>query len=190
MISPALHHVTLQTDQLDAMSAWYAKVVGARVMFRNPGAVWMTNDAANHRIAFLALPGVRADAQKSRHSGLHHFAFEYAGFADLMASYERLAGEGLQPVFCLDHGMTVSLYFQDPDGNFVELQCDCFGDWAQSSEWMTTSPDFAADPIGTFFDPAKVLDAHRRGAEFQALHKAMRGGEFLPHPLPKLGPPD
>src|SRR5258708_32387863 len=25
---------------------------------------------------------------------------------------------------------------KDPEGNFVELQCDSFGDWKQSSEWM------------------------------------------------------
>jgi catechol-2,3-dioxygenase len=33
------------------------------------------------------------------------------------------------PQACLDHGMTLSFYYVDPDGNAVELQCDVFGDW-------------------------------------------------------------
>jgi len=35
--------------------------------------------------------------------------------------------------FALDHGMTISLYYLDPDGNLLELQVDSFGDWAASS---------------------------------------------------------
>jgi hypothetical protein len=30
----------------------------------------------------------------------------------------------------------------------VELQVDNFGDWSKSKEWMKTSPEFAANPIG------------------------------------------
>ena len=78
-----------------------------------------------------------------------------------MSSYERLRAEGIVPKFCLDHGLTTSIYYQDPDGNFVELQCDGFGDWRASGEWMRTSPDFAANPIGVFFDPEKVLAFHK-----------------------------
>ena len=124
--------------------------------FRNQHAAWMTNDEANHRVAFLAVPGLSDDAQKVNHNGLHHLAFEYASFDDLMSSYKRLADEEVSPAFCLDHGMTVSIYYRDPEANYVELQCDCFGDWKLSCEWMEVSEDFAASPIGVFFDPAKV----------------------------------
>ena len=37
----------------------------------------MTNDEANHRIGFLAVPGLGNDAEKVRHNGMHHCAFEY-----------------------------------------------------------------------------------------------------------------
>ncbi len=90
---------------------------------------WTTNDAANHRIAFLAVPGLSDDADKVRHNGMHHCAFEYDSFADLMASFDRLRQASVEPAFCLDHGMTISLYYKDPEGNFVELQSDSFSDW-------------------------------------------------------------
>jgi catechol 2,3-dioxygenase len=189
VIKPALHHVTIKTSRLNEMIAWYAVVVGAQVQFKDKFAAWVTNDAANHRIGFLAVPGLEDDAQKIRHNGMHHSAFEYASFADLMSSFDRLRKEGIEPAFCLDHGLTISLYYKDPDGNFVELQSDNFSDWKLSSEWMRTSPDFAQNPIGTFFDPARVYDEFKSGADFKTLQKAIRGGAYLPHPIPEIGLP-
>ncbi|MFZ2104496.1 MAG: VOC family protein [Roseiarcus sp.] len=190
VIKPALHHATMRTSHLDEMVAWYGRVIGARVTFRNEHAAWTTNDEANHRVAFLAVPGLSDDAQKVSHNGLHHLAFEYGSFDDLMSSYKRLADEAITPSFCLDHGMTVSLYYRDPEANYVELQCDCFDDWKHSREWMENSADFAANPIGVFFDPAEVFEAHRSGADFDTLHRAMRGGEHLPERIPNIGLPE
>jgi catechol 2,3-dioxygenase len=189
MIKPKLHHVTIKTSRLDEMIVWYALVVGAEVQFRDQGAAWMTNDAANHRIAFLAVPGLSDDAQKANHNGMHHCAFEYDSFADLMASFDRLRKAGLEPAFCLDHGLTISLYYKDPEGNFVELQSDNFSDWRLSGEFIRTSTDFAANPIGTFFDPARVYEQFRAGAEFETLQRSIRAGAYVPDTIPGLGLP-
>jgi catechol 2,3-dioxygenase-like lactoylglutathione lyase family enzyme len=105
MIKPKLHHVTLKTSRLDEMIAWYGAVIGAKVQFRDRTAAWTTNDEANHRIAFLAVPGLSDDKQKPSHNGMHHCAFEYGSFEDLMMSFERLRKEGIEPAFCLDHGI-------------------------------------------------------------------------------------
>ena len=188
-IKPTLHHVTMKTSHLDEMIAWYALVIGAQVQFRDQAAAWMTNDEANHRIGFLAVPGLSDDAEKVRHNGMHHCAFEYGSFADLMSSFDRLRAAGVLPAFCLDHGSTISLYYKDPEGNFVELQSDNFSDWKLSSEWMRTSADFAANPIGTFFDPARVYERFQSGADFKALQKTIRDGAYLPDPIPNLGLP-
>jgi catechol-2,3-dioxygenase len=188
-IKPTLHHVTMKTSRLDEMIAWYTILVGAEVQFRDGGAAWMTNDEANHRIAFLAAPGLSDDAAKTRHSGMHHCAFEYASFDDLMASFDRLRSAGMMPAFCLDHGMTISLYYQDPDGNFVELQSDSFSDWILSSEWMRTSSDFAANPIGVFFDPARVYERFQSGVDFKTLQGAIRAGDYMPDAIPNIGLP-
>ena len=188
-IKPTLHHVTMKTSHLDEMIAWYALVIGAQVQFRDQAAAWMTNDEANHRIGFLAVPGLSDDAEKVRHNGMHHCAFEYGSFADLMSSFDRLRAAGVLPAFCLDHGLTISLYYKDPEGNFVELQSDNFSDWKLSSEWMRTSADFAANPIGTFFDPARVYEKFQSGADFKTLQKTIRDGAYLPDPIPNLGLP-
>jgi catechol 2,3-dioxygenase len=189
MIKPKLHHVTIKTSRLDEMIAWYSLVLGVQVQFRDRVAAWTTNDEANHRIAFLAVPGLSDDAEKVDHNGMHHCTFEYVSFGDLMASFDRLRKSGVEPAFCLDHGFTISLYYKDPERNFGELQSDNFSDWKHSTEFIRTSPDFAANPIGTFFDPVRVYNEMKSGADFKTLQKSIRAGAYLPDPIPVIGLP-
>jgi catechol 2,3-dioxygenase len=186
---PTLHHVTLKTSRLNEMVQWYALVIGSEVQFRNPELAWTTNDEANHRIAFLAVPGLADDADKVCHNGMHHCAFEFDRFEDLMSHFDGLRKAGIEPAFCLDHGLTISLYYKDPEGNFVELQSDVFSNWKLSTEYMRTSPEFAENPIGVFFDPARVYDAFKSGAEFRPLERSIRAGNFVPNSIPSVGLP-
>lgn len=180
VIHPKFHHFNLKTTRLQEMIDWYSTLVGAQVLFQDAVGAWLSNDEANHRIALLAFPGFVDDPDKETRTGLHHSAFEYDSFADLNASYLRLREAGVEPALCLDHGMTFSYYYQDPDGNHVELQVDNFGDWAKSGEWMRTSPEFHANPIGVFVDPAQVADAAAAGASFDDIHARAMAGDFAP----------
>jgi catechol 2,3-dioxygenase len=184
VIHPKFHHFNLKTTRLDEMIDFYAVLVGAEVVFRDDVGAWLSNDKANHRIALLAFPGFVDDPEKETRTGLHHTAFEYGGFEDLNASYLRLKEEGIEPSFCIDHGMTFSYYYTDPDGNHVELQVDNFGDWAKSTAWMRTSEDFAANPIGQFVDPAKVAADHAAGVEFEEIHANAMAGGYAPEQAP------
>ena len=177
---PRLHHVNLKTCRLDDMIEWYGTVVGSSVQHRFPGGAWLTNDDASHRIALLTSPKISDDPEKLGHSGLHHTAFEFESFDDLMKTYVRLSEVGIEPHACLDHGMTTSMYFVDPDGNSVELQADNFGDWSQSSAYMRESPAFKRDPIGTPFDPRNVLDQWAAGVPLDELRRRVFAGEFKP----------
>lgn len=190
VIKPSLHHVTFKTSRLDEMIAWYGTVVGVKPNFKDDRNCWTTNDEANHRLAFLYTPALEQDPEKRKHTGMHHSAFEYTSFDDLMSTYKRLAGENIYPAFCLDHGLTMSMYYKDPEGNFVELQSDNFGDWKLSTEFIRTSKDFQSNPIGTFFDPEKVYGAHKSGTEFKALQNSIRAGDYLPSPIPDIGMAD
>lgn len=181
---PTLHHINLKTGRLQEMVDWYATVVGMKPNYQFPGGAWLTNDAANHRLALLTSPQLSDDPDKLQHTGMHHSAFEYPTIENLLDTYARLKALGIVPHACLDHGMTTSFYYADPDNNSVELQVDNFGNWEQSNEWMCTSPQFAANPIGMPVDPDQMLAAHQTGASFAALHERAYRGEFKPsHPL-------
>jgi catechol 2,3-dioxygenase len=184
LIRPKLHHVNFKTNQLQTMIDWYATLLGTEVLFQHELGAWISNDEANHRIALTAFPNLVDDPDKDTRTGLHHTAFEYGSFEDLNASYMRLEEAGIEPAFCLDHGMTLSYYYRDPDGNHVELQVDNFGDWMKSSAYMRESPEFAADPIGNFVDPARVAEAAAAGASFDEIHARAMAGELAPDTAP------
>jgi catechol 2,3-dioxygenase len=180
ILRPALHHVNLKTTRLQQMIDWYGLVVGIEVTHQFEGGAWLTNDAANHRLALLSAPGLADDPEKLRHAGLHHTAYEYPSMNDLLDTYVRLKEHGIVPHACLDHGMTMSFYYVDPDGNSVELQCDEFGDWSMSKAFMKSAPEFASDPIGIQVDPDRVVAARSGGATPQELHRRAYAGEFAP----------
>ena len=69
MIKPTLHHVNLKTTRLQEMIDWYGRVAGFEVTHRAPVGAWLTNDAANHRLALLAMPGLEDDPAKNSRTG-------------------------------------------------------------------------------------------------------------------------
>jgi catechol 2,3-dioxygenase len=176
---PALHHVNLKTPRLAAMIQWYSLVVGMRTIYAFEGGAWLSNDAANHRLALLSTPLVIDDPDKLLHAGIHHTAFEYATLDELLGTYVRLKDARVLPHSVLDHGMTLSFYYADPDDNSVELQVDHFGDWARSTEFMH-GEQFAQDPIGTYVDPDQLVAAWRAGIDPGELHRRAYDGEFTP----------
>jgi catechol-2,3-dioxygenase len=176
---PALHHVNLKTARLQEMIEWYGLVVGMRPTYVFAGGAWLSNDAANHRLALISTPLVRDDPDKLVHAGIHHTAFEYATFDDLLDTYVRLRDSAVVPHSVLDHGMTLSFYYLDPDGNSVELQVDLFGDWASSTEFMH-GEQFARDPIGTYVEPEQLVAAWRGGMEPEELHRRAYAGHYAP----------
>jgi catechol 2,3-dioxygenase len=180
VVRPTLHHFNLKTTRLQELIDWYKAVVGAEVTFQDASGAWLSNDAANHRIALLCFAGFVDDPDRETRTGMHHSAFEYDSFSDLNASYLRLCDAGIEPDICIDHGMTLSYYYKDPDGNRVELQVDSFGDWGASKEWMRTSPDFRANPIGVFVDPARIAAAAASGESFADIHRRAVGGDLCP----------
>jgi catechol 2,3-dioxygenase len=190
-IRPTLHHIGLTTANFQAMKDWYGKVLGMTSNHETAApdgatslppmrAAWLTNDGANHRIAIMALPGLIADPERVRHQRLQHVAFELATIDDLLNTYARLKSLGIEPVLTADHGATTAFYYEDPDRNSVELTVDNFGDWVKSSEFMRTSTQFAANPMGAYVDPDKMIVARAAGMSIVELHRRAYAGEFLP----------
>jgi len=190
LIRPTFHHTTFATIKLDEMVEFYEKVAGLEPVFYSEHAAWLTNDEANHRIALLALPGLKAPEDKGHTVGLHHTAFEYANFDQWLDNYLRLKDEGIVPFLNLDHGMTVSMYYLDPEGNGVEIQVDAFGDWAKGREWMWASDEFGNNPIGVYFDPEKLVEARKAGLTFQEIHERCRNAQYEPAVKPEVFLPE
>ena len=117
-------HAVLRTNKFKEMVQWYKTVLEAEVVFENQMLAFMTYDDEHHRLAIAGFPGVVDRAPHS--AGLDHLAYTYASLGDLVATYERLKAVGITPLVPINHGLTLSMYYRDPDGNKVELQIDNF----------------------------------------------------------------
>lgn len=180
ILAPTLHHVNLKTLRLQAIIDWYGLVVGTTPNFQFDRGAFISNDEANHRIALLSHPDLVDDDNKVNRTGMHHLAFEYDHLDGLLGTYLRLKREEILPHICLDHGLTTSFYYEDPDGNSVELQADNYGDWARSTEFIRTDPKFASNPIGSLVDPDKLAELREQGVEPREIHERAWAGEFPP----------
>jgi hypothetical protein len=63
--------------------------------------------------------------------------------------------------------MTLSLYYQDPDGNRLEFQVDCCT--VEEANTFMLSDAFAANPIGIEIDPEALLTKYREGVPVEHL---------------------
>jgi catechol-2,3-dioxygenase len=179
--NPVFHHALLKTARMPEMIAWYAAVVGTEPVFEAPGIVFLSNDGANHRISMVGNPEFLANPNFRRSVGMHHLAFEYDSVDDLLDTWQRLHNDyGYKPHVAVHHGMTLSFYYRDPENNSVELQAEVFGDWKKSKSWMRASPQFKANPIGTFVDPAEMVAARTAGVKTRELLRRAYAGEYPP----------
>ncbi|MGW6661246.1 VOC family protein [Rhodococcus sp. NPDC055024] len=169
MASPdKLAHIVFKTGQLTQMTEWYTHVLEGSVTFGNDFLTFITYDEEHHRVAFIASGAT--DKPEPHHSGLHHVAFTYATLGDLIGTYRRLAADDVRPFWCINHGPTTSMYFEDPDGNHVELQIDNFATEAELDDFFRSGA-FEANPIGTEFDPDELGRRFDNGEPFAELVK-------------------
>ena len=158
-------HVVLKASNFDAVIAWYAAVLNARVVFRSDFIAFLTYDDEHHRVAVINAAGSPAPDEAA--AGVHHIAYTYAGLGELLATYRRLKAAGIEPVRCINHGPTTSMYYRDPDGLRVELQIDNFP--MEEANAYFTSPEFAENPIGVIFDPEQLIREWEAGVPVENL---------------------
>jgi catechol 2,3-dioxygenase len=68
--------------------------------------------------------GLDAPLQPLHAIGLLHIAFRLRDEAHLRTAYDDLKAHGVKIITALNHGVTKSVYFRDPDGNQLEVYCD------------------------------------------------------------------
>ena len=160
-----LAHFVIRTARGPEVVAWWTTVLGAEVRHENEILTFLTYDDEHHRLAIVNIPSL-ADSDRKR-AGLEHVAFAYDSLDDLLATYERLKAAGITPVAPINHGMSFSLYYADPDGLQCELQIDTL-DVDAATEFMA-SDVFAANPIGVPFDPDDIVARRADGETVASL---------------------
>lgn len=183
MTKPAkFAHVVYQTRRFEEMIEWYRKVFEAEVVYQNPALAFMTYDDEHHRFAFANLDAFKpagADVGTRGEIGVNHVAYTYSNLGDLLETYVRLKESGITSYWNIHHGITLSMYYRDPDGNRMEFQVDALP-VDEANEYML-SDAFAANPIGVEIDPEALLARYRSGEPADQLI-AMPAGPMSPVP--------
>ena len=166
-----LAHVVYMTRRYEEMVKWYEAVFEAKVQYQNPAFAFLTYDDEHHRFAFANMSllnpdGVEKDAASK--VGVNHVGYTYANIGELLETYERLKEIGINPYWRVHHGVTLSVYYQDPDGNRMEFQVDCCANAEEAYKFMH-SEAFAANPVGVDIDPEFLLSQYRNGVPMETL---------------------
>lgn len=177
-----LAHVVLRTSRYAKVVAFYKLLLEAEVMYQNQQITFLTYDDEHHRMAIANIPGLLPKIKAF--AGVDHFAFTYENLGDLLQTYQRVKRQGIVPIWCINHGGTISIYYQDPDRNVVETQIDVFKTNEEVDEYLK-GDDYNSNPIGVDFDPDEMVRRFGAGEPFDELIKREQIGHRHPATLPR-----
>lgn len=119
-------HAVINVRDLDQMLDFYTNVLGFTVSDRGPlgpdapEIVFLSNDPdEHHQVAMVPVRGGDTSGNP-----LNHLAFRVASFEDVTTLHGRLSELDFVKIMPLSHGNTLSIYFNDPEGNGLEVFWD------------------------------------------------------------------
>ena len=135
----SLGHVVIKVRNQARAEAFYHGILGLPVAARSKRSPMTFFTLGNHHDFAVLAVGDDAAEGPDRAPGLLHVAFRIGDkVEELRAARDHLEANRV-PYRLIDHGVTQSIYFQDPDGNGLELYVDTSDAWKEKPELVTYS---------------------------------------------------
>jgi catechol 2,3-dioxygenase len=117
-----LGHVNIFVRNAERSQKWYEDVLGLHTYDLRPGgaAFMSANKEESHEVALVQV-GDNAPGPQKGQVGLNHMAWRMESLEDLKELYRRLKEKQVPIERIGDHGVSLGIYFHDPDGNGIEV---------------------------------------------------------------------
>lgn len=146
MYTTKIGHAHLKVRDLDRSVAFYERFLMLRVTERvGDQYVFLTGGAFHHEIA-LQRVGPNAPTPTSHSVGLYHIAFEVPSKRAFAEAFQALTGAGVA-VGAVDHFISWAMYFDDPDGNGLEIYWDTRGEPGGKPLWRGENVDLSPEQV-------------------------------------------
>ncbi len=125
----SLGHVVLRVRDRERAEAFYGGVLGLPIATRYDALNMTFFSLGDHHDFAVVAVGEEAPAPDGAAVGLQHVAFKIGDDLDVLKRAKadlEAAGLKVRPI---DHDVTKSLYFKDPDGNGLEVYVDVSDAW-------------------------------------------------------------
>ena len=140
MVKPKrVGHLVLNVLDVEASTKFYTDILGFEISVSRPNATFLTCGKIHHDLALFQAPEGALPVTEGQ-LGLNHFAVQIEDMEELKEIYQRLKENDVAIDRTVDHGMTDSVYFSDPDGNRIEFFCNST-DTAEEGLAVMRSPD-------------------------------------------------
>jgi catechol 2,3-dioxygenase len=129
-------HVHLRVADLDRAVDFYTRVLGFELVTRyGAQAAFLSAGGYHHHIGLNTWESLGASPPPPGHTGLYHTAFLYPDRKALAQALKRVVAAGVALSGAADHGVSEAVYFDDPDGNGVEIYRDRpEADWPRNQD--------------------------------------------------------
>ncbi|HMO62623.1 MAG TPA: VOC family protein [Ferruginibacter sp.] len=118
-------HVHLKVSDIERALQFYRDILGFAVMqYYGNSAVFISAGGYHHHIGLNTWHSKGAGPAPVNGVGLYHTAIVYPEKKDLVTIVRRLAEHKYPLTGAADHGVSLAIYLNDPDGNGVELYWD------------------------------------------------------------------
>ena len=112
-----LCHIGIHSEDPAALAEFYRDVLGMQIVGSSEAdspvgaSTFLSSrpDEESHEIVLFANPDLR------------HAAFKVASLADLRTCYRDIVERGVPIKMSVNHGVSLAFYFDDPEGNMIEV---------------------------------------------------------------------
>jgi catechol 2,3-dioxygenase len=118
-------HVHVKVADLDRSIAFYRDVLGFELQQRmGDQAAFLSAGGYHHHIGLNTWESKGGSPPPRGTTGLFHFAIRFPTRAALATTLRRVVDANVRLSGASDHGVSEAIYFDDPDGNGIELYWD------------------------------------------------------------------